>query len=85
MTNSFGGLFYRILPAEKHITARSIDALEVETGKFSLNVSDYVHMDGPTIKRSIESICKDIARTENALKQQSKHINTLLEYVQKKA
>ena len=79
MANSLGGIILLDSTRRKSISQREVLMhSKSNIAKYSLNVSDYVHMDGPTIKLSIESIRKDIARTENALKQQSKQINTLL-------
>ena len=73
------------IPEQKYIIAKSIDTLTVEEHDYSLKVSEYINDEKPQERRSLESIRKDIAQTEDALKQQSRLIDELLKTLQKKA
>ena len=73
------------IPEQKYIIAKSIDTLTVEEHDYSLKVSEYINDEKPQERRSLESIRKDIAQTEDALKQQSRLIDELLRTLQKKA
>lgn len=73
------------IPEQKYIIAKSIDTLTVEEHDYSLKVSEYINDEKPQERRSLESVRKDIAQTEDALKQQSRLIDELLRTLQKKA
>ena len=73
------------IPEQKYSIAKSIDTLTVEEHDYSLKVSEYINDEKPQERRSLESVRKDIAQTEDALKQQSRLIDELLRTLQKKA
>jgi len=73
------------IPEQKYIIAKSIDTLTVEEHDYSLKVSEYINDEKPQERRSVESVRKDIAQTEDALEQQTRLIDELLQTLQKKA